>query len=514
MNGYLCPKLNRMMHRSRLFALTNMILTGFVALLIATGCIKDEVADTNPSLRLSFSSDTVIFDTIFTTVGSTTRYLKVYNPNDNKVKISKIWLAGGTASQYRINVDGDPSTTVSDVELGSGDSLFVFIRVTIDPTLQNAPLVVTDSILFETNGNLQDVDLAAWGQDAHFFVGNKTIPGLSYPYVILAEEGETVSWVDDKPYVLYGWGVVDSTAQLVVGPGVDIHFHQNSGLWIYRGGSIRVLGEKDSLVTFQGDRLEYDYRDLPGQWDRIWINEGSVDNEFNYAVIKNGFIGLQAEITSEDMGNTLTLNNTVIQNMSRWGLFTIAYRVNAYNSVVANCAENTVFITTGGDYDFRHCTFANYWTSSVRLDPSFTLSNNLILPQPDGSSITLLGNLNAYFGNCIIYGNLEEELVFSNDEAVEFNYVFDHCAFRTEMDITDQGNYLSCLKNKDPKFVDYASLNYRLDTLSPVSDIGSLEVINNAPPGLDIDLDGNSRITDEGPDLGAYEFVPGGGGKK
>ena len=491
--------------------------TGFFGLLIllfSQGCIKDEEPSSNPSYKLSFSTDTLLFDTVFTTVGSTTRYLKVYNPNDKKVNISRIWLAGGTSSQFRINIDGYPSTSVTDLELDSGDSMYVFVKVTVDPTASDAPLIVTDSVLFDINGNLQDVDLAAWGQDAHFFVGNKTIPGLSYPYTILAAEGETVVWEDDKPYVIYGWGVVDSTGQLQIGPGVDIHFHQNSGLWIYRGGSIRVNGEKDSLVTFQGDRLEYDYRDLPGQWDRIWINEGSVNNEFNYAVIKNGFIGLQAEITNEDMGNTLVLNNTIVQNMSRWGLFTIAYRVSAYNTVFANCAENTVFITTGGTYDFRHCTFANYWTSSVRLDPSFALSNNLIIPQADGSSITLLGDLNAYFGNCIVYGSLDEEMIFSNDESVAFNYQFDHCDLKTEMDLTDQNLYVNCLQNEDPFFVDPPVNNFRIDTLSPVSDIGSLEVINSSPVDVSLDLDGNPRTTDEGPDLGAYEFTPIGGGKK
>ncbi len=503
-----------MMHRSRLFPAHILILTGLLSLLFAAGCIRDEEISVDPSYTLSFSADTLIFDTIFTTVGSTTRYLKVYNRNDAPVRISTIRLAGGTASNFRINVDGDPSTTVQDVELGSGDSLFVFVKVTIDPNNTNTPMVVTDSILFNINGNLQDVDLAAWGQDAHFFVGNKTIPGLSYPYTLLAEEGEVVTWEDDKPYVIYGWGVVDSTARLVIGPGVDIHFHQNSGLWVYRGGSIQVNGEKDSVVTFQGDRLEQDYRDLPGQWDRIWLNEGSVDNEFHHAVIRNGFIGLQAEITAGDMGNTLVLNNTVIQNMSRWGLFTIAYRVSAYNSVFANCAENTLFVTTGGVYDFRHCTFANYWTSSVRIDPSFTLSNNLIIPRPDGSSVTLLGDLDAYFGNCIIYGNLDEEVVFSNDASVAFKYFFDHCVLRTEMDISDDNFYAACLRNKDPEFVSPAGQDYHLDTLSPVSNVGSLEVISSSPVDVSLDFDGNPRTTDEGPDLGAYEFVPGGGGKR
>jgi hypothetical protein len=481
----------------------------FSASLILISCNKDEVISTEPSYKLEFSSDTIIFDTVFTTVGSTTRYLKVYNRNNERINISKIFLANGSNSQYQINIDGTPGISQNNIELGADDSLFIFIKVTVNPTLQNSPLIISDSIVFETNGNIQDVDLAAWGQDAHFFVGNKKIEGLSYPYVIVANEGETINWEDDKPYVIYGWAVIDSLGILNIGPGCNIHFHQNSGLWVYRGGSIRVNGELDSVVTFQGDRLEMEYKDLPGQWDRIWINESAANSEFNYAVIKNGFIGIQAETTREDMGNTLLLNNCIVQNMSLWGLFTLAYRVNATNSVFANCVDKTLFISVGGSYDFRHCTFANYWSGTVRLEPSFVVSNNLIIYDANGNPVTLLGDLNkAYFGNCIIYGANKEEIILSENNQVLFNYTFDNTLLKTELDITDQQFYINCLKNLDPLFVDQYKNNYRIDTLSPAINRGNIEIVNGSSVDITTDLDGNSRNQDESPDLGAYEFVP------
>jgi hypothetical protein len=486
------------------FGFTFIILLYF----FLTSCRKEDDFGTSPSYKLSFSNDTIIFDTVFTTIGSTTRYLKVYNRNSERVNISNIRLAGGSGSNFQINIDGTATTSLNNVELDQGDSLFIFIKVTIDPTNNLSPLIVKDSVIFETNGNIQDIDLVAWGQDAHFFVGNKTIQGLSYPYIIVAGEGETVEWTDDKPYVIYGWAVVDSTGVLNIGPGCNIHFHQNSGLWVYRGGTIKVNGLVDSIVTFQGDRLEMQYKELPGQWDRIWINEGSTDNVFNYAVIKNGFIGLQAETRQEDMGNTLILNNTIIKNMSLWGLFTIAYRVTATNSIFANCAENTVFLSVGGVYDFRHCTFANYWNKSVRLDPSFTISNHLIVQDASGNPVTLLGNMNAYFGNCLIYGNLDEEFIAAKLDGAEMNYLFDHCILKTQTDVTDPENFLNSQKNKDPKFRNVQLNDYRPDTLSPAIDIGSLEVITTSVTDITYDLDGNSRTSDAGPDLGAYEFVP------
>ncbi|MCK4746933.1 MAG: hypothetical protein KAT15_07860, partial [Bacteroidales bacterium] len=45
--------------------------------------------------RLGFSTDTVYFDTIFTSIGSTTKKLRIYNNYDQPLEISSIDLAGG-----------------------------------------------------------------------------------------------------------------------------------------------------------------------------------------------------------------------------------------------------------------------------------------------------------------------------------------------------------------------------------------------------------------------------------
>lgn len=480
--------------------------------MIFSSCRKDDEIGTSPAYKLSFSADTLIFDTVFATIGSTTRYLKVFNRNDKKVNISRIYLANGENSQYKINIDGIGTSSMNDLEIESGDSIFIFVKVTIDPNNQNSPFIVEDSILFETNGNTQDVDLAAWGQNAHYYVGNKMLEGLSYPYTIIAEENEIVTWEDDKPYIIYGWGVVDSAARLIIGPGVNVYFHQNSGLWIYRGGNLRVNGEKDSLVTFQGDRLETEYQDLPGQWDRIWINEGSDAHIINYAVIKNSFIGIHTEPLVNEQSNltsALILNNTIIQSASNWGLYSYAYQIISANTVISNCAAYAACLV-GGAYDFRQCTFANYWTQTVRLDPSvLRLSNTISFQLSDGSVYTLASPLaEAYFGNCILYGNLDEEIDSINDSQYDFNFKFDHCVLKTQLKMNNPEYYYNSLRNIDPKFIDYSVQNYRLDTLSPMIDAGNPDVIINSPLDITFDLDGNPRNQDIAPDLGAYEYKP------
>ena len=132
-------------------------------------CRKEHLI-THNNAKLSFSTDTLLFDTLFTTIGSTTKYFKIYNPNNGKINITSIHLAQGTNSPFRINVNGDAGVLFENTELEENDSLFIFVEVTIDPNNTNNPLIIEDSIIFLTNGNLQKVVLNAWGQDAYFHV--------------------------------------------------------------------------------------------------------------------------------------------------------------------------------------------------------------------------------------------------------------------------------------------------------------------------------------------------------
>jgi hypothetical protein len=109
---------------------------------------------------------------VFTTVGSITKRIKVYNDLDEDVRIDEIQLAKSGNSPYRLNIDGEQKDYANDVILRSKDSLHIFVEATIDPNDNNEPLIRTDSIIFSTNGKSQDIDLVAWGQDAHFYYNN------------------------------------------------------------------------------------------------------------------------------------------------------------------------------------------------------------------------------------------------------------------------------------------------------------------------------------------------------
>lgn len=473
----------------------------FILFTILFSCRKDRLT-TDPSAKLEFSEDTVIFDTVFTSVGSVTKYLKVYNRHNRSIKISSIRLASGSASSYRMNVDGVASTSISDVTMAAKDSMWIFVEVTVNPGSATNPLIITDSILFETNGNHQDVDLAAWGQDANFYYyplfGNFTLDNI-------------------KPHVIYGYAIIDST--LTINAGAKVYFHKNSGMIVLSEGTLKVNGTLDNPVTFQGDRLEWSYRDIPGQWDMIWFSNltkngnstapGSKNNEINYAIIKNANIGLRVDTNGSNwITPTLKINNSIIQNMSGLALLGQGSFIEAGNCIFANAGQYVAALVYGGNYRFKHCTFANYWTYEKRDNPLLFMNNYY---EPGGS--TIVRDLEkADFENCIIYGANTNEIKLDNNSSGLFEYKFNYCLLKTDLNTSDASRFISIILNPsqvlvdgqlhDPVFKEVTENDYHLFGQSAAINRGSFILMEN----LSTDHDGKAR--DSQPDLGAFEYVP------
>jgi len=461
-----------------------------VGFMLINSCHKDNAIDTSPGFRLAFSSDTIIFDTVFTTLGSVTKQLHVYNRSNKGVMISSVRLARGEASPYRINIDGRPSLSAADVELKANDSLYIFIRVTIDPNDTNNPLVQSDSILFSINGQQQDVKLVAWGQDAYFYA-NATIKN-------------NYTFTNDKPHVIYGQLIIDSLYSLTVQPGAKVYFHKDAQLIIYRDATLKVNGTMENPVIFRGDRLEHNYDTVPGQWGSIWLYSGSKNNEIDYAEIRNGQIGLQVDAEAIPTEPVLRMSNTRISNVTYYGLFAHGAWVQAVNCVFDGCGGNSIALNYGGNYDLRHCTIGNYWKLSARRTPSLSIGNYYT----DQEGATHVQDLQqAYFGNCIIYGEMEEEISLQNKAVAAFNVTFENCLLRTILSSQAPALFTSCIRNKEPEFKNLQKYfhNLELDTLSPAKDVGAAQIITGAYRDITLDIKGVSRILDDGPDLGAYE---------
>jgi hypothetical protein len=103
------------------------------------------------------------------------QYFRVVNPNNRKINISNLSLARGNSSFYRLNIDGIPGKSFQNIEIAAGDSIYVFVEVTIDPNAQSNPFVYQDSVVFETNGNIQDVDLYSVARNCYLHLPTNVV---------------------------------------------------------------------------------------------------------------------------------------------------------------------------------------------------------------------------------------------------------------------------------------------------------------------------------------------------
>lgn len=472
----------------------------FACILFFTWACEREQLEPDPDARPYFSNDTVSFDTVFTTIGSATLNFKVYNHSNRPLLISSIRLAGGDESFFRLNIDGEPSSFVQQIEVPPDDSLYIFVTVRIDPNNRNNPMIVKDSVVFSANGRLQDVKLIAYGQDVHLIQG---------------EILNTQTWTKDKPYLIYKSVAIDTTATLTIEAGTQIYFHDRSSMIVW--GRLLANGSASEPVVFQNDRLEEFYDIIPGQWGTVYIDPISRGNVMDHVIIRNSIAGIQIGLPSNDQIPQLTLSNSQILNVSFAGLYAFGAELFCYNSVFANAAGPVIALLKGGDYAFYHCTIANNGVPGTsRSDPSVLISNQFLSLERNTQSgqdeyVMRSGDLvNADFINCIVFGNFRHELQLVHNKTNLFNFQFDHCLLKVVPDSVDgdaSSDFTSIVLNKDPKFVndsDRYHLNYSLDTLSPAKDAGDLQLLLSHPE-LNMDLTGAARNMDGKPDLGAIE---------
>ena len=104
----------------------------------------------NDDIRLQFSTNSITFDTVFTSLGSTTRYFTVYNPSEQDIKVD-VYLAEGNTSPFSLNINGVAGNQQRDVLIPAKDSIFIYAKVTINPGNQNQPFLVCEQIIFKNS---------------------------------------------------------------------------------------------------------------------------------------------------------------------------------------------------------------------------------------------------------------------------------------------------------------------------------------------------------------------------
>lgn len=435
--------------------------------------------------NLSFSADTIVYDTVFTTVGSTTKILKIYNEDSKTLQIDQIELVGGANSPFRINVDGLSGTNFSGIELEANDSLFIFVEVTIDPNNATNPLIVEDQIRFNTNGTDQFVQLVAWGQDAYFH--NRDL--------------NSGTWPNDKPHVVYGYAAINEGQSLTIQANTDIYLHKGAVLWCHKG-ILNIEGTYGAEVTLQGDRLEASYDDVSGQYFGIYL-DSVISSKIDYAIIKNGTSGIH--IVGKDPSSppyTLELTNTIIQNCSSYGLFISKLgSVHAENCIIARNGVQSVLFYGGSAFNFNHCNILGYGIDS---SPALGISNYYV----DDNTQYLVDISEGTVTNSVIYGLLDYELAM--DTVVElgatFTFNFKHNLIRSETEILDMFFDNTNLWNLDPFFKDTQLGDFEFWSMSALKDAGNGFYANDINTAIGVDIKTHTRPPGFLADIGAYEY--------
>ncbi len=501
-------------------------------LMLWSSCRND--FDFSPSTgNLQFSKDTVYLDTVFTNIGSSTYNLKVYNRSNKDIVIPSIRLALGNASNYRLNVDGLSGKAFENIQILAKDSLHIFVETTIDITNfsnSEGKFLYTDQIEFDAGSNLQKVELVTLVQDAIFIYPDRDNTTKVIETLKLDINGDQVetaiqgrelqpselTFTNQKPYVIYGFAAVPNGETLTINAGARIHFHENSGLLISEGATLKVNGSLstdqkllENEVIFESDRLEPDFSEIAGQWGTIWFFDGSLNNIINYATIKNATIGILCDGNPNEATEKLKITNTQIYNNSSFGVLGRNTAITAENVVINNAGLSSFAGTFGGKYNITHSTIANYWNGS-RQYPSVLL-NNFIFDENNTAIVTNLTEAN--FNNCIIYGNDNPEILLDEieDIAVVFNFKFTNCLIRFDSrntnlvggnyDLDDTTHFVNNIFNKDPNFKNTVLNQLIIGENSAAINKANTTFANQIP----FDILNVTRTST--PDIGAYQHI-------
>ena len=374
--------------------------------LVLAACSDGDSFSDSPSRLLSFSVDSVKMDTVFSRVPTPTKSFWVYNRSGSGIRCSKISLANGNQTGYRVNVDGiylsaSAGFLAQNVEIRDKDSIRVFVELTAPENGISSPQEHEDDLVFTLESGVeQRVCLHAYTWDAEM-IDNMVVSSdceLS---------GET-------PTIIYGGITIDEGATLTISGGKTLYFHHGSGIDVH--GRLVIEGTAEKNVVLRGDRTDNMFDYLPydlvsGQWSGIVFHENSYDNIISYADIHSTYNGIVCD--SADVSKTkLRLENSTIHNCQGAGLQARSCKLHVVNSQITNTLGSCLDVS-GGDVVIQHATLAQFYPFDSERGAALAFSNGKELPL----------KLRCY--NSLITGYAEDVVMGTQaDDDADFDYMF------------------------------------------------------------------------------------------
>ncbi len=393
-------------------------------------CSDEESFGTSTSLRLTFSDDTVSFDTILSTIGTSTKRVRVFNNQSEGIRITNVRLGSGGTSGFRINVNGKSGPSVDNVEVLKKDSIFMFIDIIPEENASDSPTEIKDSVIFTLESGIQQqMILTAYGQDVTILKGQ----------VYKAGENGIIGG-SDKPYLIYDSIKVDSGATLTIEAGAKLYLH--SGVYILVDGTLKINGTEEKPVLLRGDRTDNMFPYLPydridGQWGGIYYSSQSTGNIITYADIHGGDNALLCDESGTEKSK-LTVSNSVIHNFNGYCLLSTNNQITFEHSQISNARKDCLNLT-GGVYNFNHCTIAQFNRFHSERGKAFYGYDFTYNEKGDSVARPLYVTMR----NSIVTGYSDKDQITIDHPYSKSDMIlsFDYCLLRT--DTTGMNNYIS-----------------------------------------------------------------------
>ncbi len=465
------------------------LILAAVATIVISSCISDDITS-DPAATITFSRDTVSFDTVFTDLGTPTARLQVFNRNKKGLNISRIRFADEN-TPFTINVDGVSGKTFSDVEIRGNDSIYIFLECYIPENSDKRPRLVEDKLIFTVNGRDRTVVVEAWGQNV-IRLRNLNIT-------------EDMTLTDEMPYVIFDSLRVAKGATLRIEPGAQLLFHDKASLTV--AGTLQAVGAPDRMIDMRGDRLDnvlpdVGYDILAGQWQGVRLLPESFDNQLEYVDMRSTVHGLVADSCGVTDRVKLTLLNSWLHNSQANALRSEHAQINAYGCIFSEAADAVVLLN-GGVHDFVQCTIANNYLFSAISQPLLTLLHTGAASDNDDDSGSALPYMTATFANSIIYGLGTD--ITPGDLTDSGVYIY-NTLFKSEGSNDD--HFIDCLWDTDPLFLTNREeyyFNYMVADDSPAVNAGLASFVR---PFFERDMYGTSRLTPGSSTTTAGALVP------
>lgn len=433
----------------------------FFSLLLALfACSDNDSFTTSRTALLTFGTDTMKMDTVFSNVGSSTYTFWVFNHSGDGIRLNTVRLRGGNQTGFRVNVDGtyldnNLGSVVTGLEVREGDSLRVFVELTAAETRKENPQEVSDELVFTLESGVeQRVVLRAYAWDA-----------VKMTDLVVSADTLIES---SRPVVIYGSGIrVDSGAVLTL-RNTTLYFHDGAGMNI--SGSL-----KTDHVIMRGDRLDHMFDYLPydrvsGQWRGICFTRTSSANELVDSEVRNAYSAIILEDSAQldTITPRLQMIRCVVHNAKGDGIVAFNSHLHLSHCQLTNTLGDCLAVY-GGLCTIDHCTLAQFYPYSANRGAALRFADHWADVCYEANRLVCNGS--------IVTGYADDVVMFAKRDSVRmFEYAFDDCLLRTPaVEDTVNFRHVSWETQKDSvqgkqhfKLIDEKNLVYdfHLDSLS------------------------------------------------